>query len=260
MEHINTTLFILVILLSSCINHKELVNFNEAKLPADTPVPVLNALQLRVEPDDLLRINVHSIDPVAAAPFNIERQSTGNTQGIDFNSLELFSGYLVDREGYIDFPLLGRLMVKGMNLEEIKNLIHGKLKVYLKDPVVSARYLNFKITVLGEVSTPGIIRLTNSRVTLLDALGHAGDLTLYADRSDILLVREGEETRVFKHIDLRREDFFNDPYFYLKQNDVVYVKPIKAKTATVSDPGQRLISYGSALLSFVTLIFAFTRD
>lgn len=246
--------------LVSCVPYRELVIFNEAALLGENSPEITNDLRLRVEPDDLLRITVHSLDPEAAAPFNIEAAQGAQNNIMDISSLELFSGYLVDREGYIDFPLLGRLSVMGSTLEDVKEVIRGKLTTYLKDPVVNARYINFKVTVLGEVALPGVLRLTNSRVTLLDALGMAGDLTAYADRTDILLIREGETSRSYEHFDLRKDELFSSPYYYLKQNDVLYVRPTKAKTAAIPDPGQRWVSYGTVVLSLVTLTIALTRN
>jgi polysaccharide export outer membrane protein len=244
---------------SSCVSHKELITFDNESLPYGTTQAVENVLDLHVEPDDLLRINVYSIDPEAAAPFNIE-PATANTAQADPGALELFKGYIVDRGGFIDFPLLGLLKVEGMNLRELKNFISEKLKVYLKDPVVTARFLNFKITVLGEVNTPGLIRLTNSRVTVLDALGMAGDLTDYANRYEVIVIREMEGQRAYEKLNLQTAEIFSSPFYYLKQNDVLYVQPIKAKTATIVDPVQRIISYGTAALSVITLIVALSRN
>lgn len=255
--------FLLALLVgfSSCVSHRELVNFNEADLTAQASERIKNSLELLVQPDDLLRITVHSLDPEAAAPFNLENPTAngggGGGQGLnDPTTLELFRGYLVDREGNIDFPLLGTIPVEGKTLEAVKLDIRNRLAKYLKDPVVNARYLNFKVTVLGEVRTPGVVRLTNSRTTLLDVLGQAGDLSDYADRSNILIVREDGHTRQYVNINLHEDDIFDSPYFYLKQNDLVYVSPIRAKTAVVADPAQRAISYVTAALSITGLIIA----
>lgn len=246
---------------SSCVSHKDLVSFGEAELPADAPQKIENALVITIQPNDLLRITVNSISPEAAAPFNIEPPTGGqgaNNAGPE--AIDLFKGYLVDDRGFIDFPLLGQIEVAGLTLETVRNQLRDRLKTYLKDPVVGARFLNFRVTVLGEVARPGVVRLTNPRVTLLDALGYAGDLSNYADRSDILVVRELGDQRMYHHFDLRTENPFNSDFFYLKQNDVVYVKPTRAKTAAIADPGQRLVNYGTAALSVATLLIALTRD
>ncbi|KGE86629.1 MAG: polysaccharide biosynthesis/export family protein [Phaeodactylibacter xiamenensis] len=257
------------LLTSSCVQHRQLINFNEANLPEDTPEQIVNAMNLTIQPEDALRIEVSSINEEAAAPFNLGaqgQQGGGNMQqmgggggGGGFFGLEIFQGYLVDQDGYIDFPVLGPLKVKGLTLEETKALIYGKLEEYLVNPVVNVRYLNLKITVLGEVNAPGLIRLSNKRVTLLEAIGMAGDLGDYANRNNVLVIREEEGRRIYTRLDLQSAEIFTSPYFYMQQNDVIYVEPIQARIATVADPAQRIISYTTAGLSLISLIIALSR-
>lgn len=257
-------LFILMMSTSSCVSHRELVSFGEAEFPLDQAEEILNAINIRIQSEDLLRITVHSFDPAAAAPFNLEKEGQNQRQGAQggnqgATSLELFMGYFVDQEGYIDFPVLGRISIQGKTLEEAKFEILERLKPYLKDAVVNIRYLNFKVTVLGEVNNPGTIRLTNKRVTLLEVLGMAGDLTDYANRKKILVIREENGKRAYEELNLETNEMFASPYFYLQQNDVLYIEPIKAKVATVADPAQRIISYGTGVFSLVALIISLTR-
>ena len=254
----------LVITLSSCVSHKELVNFQEANFTLEQAEEILNATQLRIQPEDLLRITVSSFDKSAAAPFNLDE--SGSAELLRFQggnagagSLELFTGYLVDQDGGIDFPVLGRVELADLTLEEAKTKLVGLLKPYLKDAVVNMRFLNFKVTVIGEVNRPGVVQVTNKRITILETIGQAGDLTNYANRTNILVMREQSGKREYARLDLSKKDVFQSPYFYLKQNDVVYVEPIKARTATVADPAQRFISYSSGVLSIITLIIALTR-
>lgn len=255
-------LLITALTLSSCVSHQELMNFNEANFTQSSPEQILNGMNIRIQPEDLLRITVHSLDPLAAAPFNLEAEgastrSQGGNQGTQ--QLELFSGYFVDQEGFIDFPVLGRIQIGGLTLEEAKRDILALLQTYLRDPAVNIRYLNFKVTVLGEVNTPGTIRLTNKRVTLLEAIGMAGDLSHYANRANVLIIREKDGVRSYQRLNLQGNEIFTSPYFYLQQNDVIYVEPLKARVATVADPAQRIISYSTAALSLVTLVIALTR-
>lgn len=264
-------LTLIPLLLSSCVQHRQLINFNEANLPEDTPEQIVNAMNLTIQPEDLLRIDVHSIDPLAAAPFNPgtgpdgqrpqnNMQMMGGQGGQGGNyMLELFQGYLVDQNGYIDFPVLGQLKVQGLTIEEAKGQIYGLLQEYLKDPVVEMRFLNLKITILGEVNLPGVQRLSNKRVTLLEALGMAGDLSDYANRNNVLVIREEEGRRTYTRLDLQSAEIFTSPYFYMQQNDVIYVEPIQARIATVADPAQRIISYTTAGLSLISLIIALSR-
>lgn len=260
----------LALVFSSCVQHRQLINFNEADLPEDTPEQIVNAMNLTIQPEDLLRIDVHSIDPLAAAPFNPgtgpDGQRPQNMQMMQGNQgqggnymLELFQGYMVDQNGYIDFPVLGQLKVEGLTIEEAKGQIYELLQEYLKDPVVEMRFLNLKITILGEVNGPGVQRLSNKRVTLLEALGMAGDLSDYANRNNVLVIREEEGRRTYTRLDLQSAEIFTSPYFYMQQNDVIYVEPIQARIATVADPAQRIISYTTAGLSLISLIIALSR-
>ena len=249
-----------VVTFSGCVSHEALINFNEAELPTNTE-DIVNQGKVVVQSDDLLRITVHSYNLEAAKPFNIEPQDGGNNQvrnqgggNAQGNNLELFMGYMVDEEGYVDFPVIGPVQLGGLTIREAKTKLLDLIKPYLADAVVSMRLLNFKVTILGEVSSPGTVRLTNKRVTLLEAIGRAGDLTPYANRNNVLLIREKNGKRDYIRFDLQSNEIFTSPYFYLEQNDVIYVEPIKARVATVSDPAQRAISYTSAGLSLVVLI------
>lgn len=250
---------LLIYLLSGCVSHKELVNFKDVDLPLGRAERISNALELRIQPNDLLRIQVESISPEASAPFNPMGglQNVGQMTG---QNLQLFTGYLVDQDGYIDLPIIGRVEAQGQTIESLQFLVRGKLRTYLKDPVVNVRFLNFKVTLLGEVNQPGVLTLPNSRVTILEAIGAAGDMTDYADRTNIMIVREQNGTRSYQRIDLQTDEIFTSPYYYLQQNDLIYIEPIKARTATVADRGQRFISYGTAVLSVIALIFTLTRN
>lgn len=259
-------MLLLLIGLSGCVSHQELINFKDAQLNTTGTEEILNALELKIQPEDLLRITVHSLDPIAAAPFNIEPEGQGGMNQMQMqqgqggaNSLELFMGYFVDQEGFIDFPSLGRVEVAGLSLDQAKFKLYELIRPFLKDAVINIRFLNLKVTVLGEVNAPGTIRLTNKRVTLLEVLGMAGDLSPYANRTNVLVIREEEGRRQYARLNLQAADIFTSPYFYLQQNDVIYVEPIQARVATVADPAQRIISYASAGLSIVTLIIALSR-
>ena len=258
-------IFMLAFILSSCVSHEELITFHGVDF-SNLPGNIANENELIIQPEDLLRITVHSYNLEAAKPFNFEQEGrnlnnqllqAGNTNG---NTLELFMGYLVDDDGYIDLPVIGSVLVQGMTITQAKEKLLELIKPLLADAVINMRLLNFKITVLGEVNAPGTIRLTNKRLTLLEAIGMAGDFSQYANRKNILLIREKFGERNYIRLNLQSNDIFSSPYFYLEQNDVIYIEPIRARIATVSDPAQRAISYSSAALSLITLIVAlFTR-
>jgi polysaccharide export outer membrane protein len=258
------------LLCGACVHHKELITFPEETTQFSSPEAILNGVQLRVQPDDVLRITVHSFDPIAASPFNIDpiggqAQNQGQMlnqggQGNNGNyTPELFMGYLVDPEGYINFPVVGRLKVDSLTIAEVEQLVSDGVKPYLKDGVVNARFLNFKITVLGEVNVPGYIRISSQRINMLEAIGLSGDFSPYANRTNVLLIREQNGRRTYERFNFQDERVISSPYFYLQQNDVLYVEPIKAKVATVQDPFARGLTYGTALLSVVTLLVALLR-
>ena len=247
---------------TGCVSHEELISFKPLDPVTLSPQQIENTTNLTVQSEDLLRITVSSLNPEAAEPFNQsqedsqQRNQNGSGGGSSLQ-MELTTGYFVDDAGYIDFPVLGSLDVGGLTLSEIKEMIAGRLADgYLKDPVVNVRFLNFKVTILGEVNTPGLLRLSNKRVTLLEALGMAGDLTDYANRTNVLIMREDNGERTFARLNLQNEDIFSSPYFYLEQNDVIYVEPIEARVATVADPLQRIVGYASAALSLVSIVIA----
>jgi polysaccharide export outer membrane protein len=244
--------------LSSCVRYPELVSF----APMNDSIPpeiIENFVDLKIAPQDLLSIKVTSFPPDAARPFNID-QEIRNIGGLqNTQNLGLFSGYLVDNEGNIDFPTLGTVKVGGLTTREIKTNIQEQLSAYLKQAVVNVRILNFKVTVSGEVRIPGTVTVPNQRITILEAIGLAGDFTNYANRSNVLITREENGVRTYARLDLQSPEVFKSPYFYLQQNDYIYVEPIKARVATVADPFTRALSFGSAALSLVTIIIALFR-
>ena len=168
-------------------------------------------------------------------------------------------GYLVDPNGYVDFPVLGKMKLSDRTIEEAQTLIAEKLVPYLNNPVIIMRFLNFRLTVLGEVNKPGTISVQGERITILEALGQAGDLTPYSNREKIMVIREQEGKREFGYIDIHSPEIFQSPYFYLQQNDIVYVEPTKAATATVRDPISEILPLVSGILSIAALLIAFTR-
>lgn len=260
-------LLFITVIMSRCVQHKELLLFPENTVQLKEIEKINNSIELRAQPDDLLRISVHSSNLEAAAPFNLEpvqipgnqmmQQSQNGNQGN--YQLELFNGYFVDKEGSINFPILGKLIVEGLTIPEIETKILESVKPFLKDAIVNVRFLNFKITVLGEVNRPGNIRVSNQRINIIEAIGLAGDFTSYANRTNILLIRERNGERIYQRFDFQDDKLFDSQYFYLQQNDVLYVEPIRAKVATVQDPFARGVTYGSAFLTIITLIFALLR-
>ena len=249
--------FTLITVLSSCVSHGELLNFTEGEDFSALPKEITNVPTLKIQHDDLLSIKITALDMEAALPFNID-PPTGN-QNLNAAGGRPLIGYLVDSEGYIDVPVLGKIFVAGLTFQELKEQLLQQLATYLKDPVVVVRFLNFRVTVLGEVSNPSTFLLANERVTLLDALGQAGDITPYGNRANILVIREQNGERNFGRLNIQDRNIFQSPYFYLQQNDVVYVEPLEEKTSTVRDQTQRILPWLSVITSLTTLVITLSR-
>ncbi|MDR0748421.1 MAG: polysaccharide biosynthesis/export family protein [Tannerellaceae bacterium] len=185
--------------------------------------------EMIIHQDDLLAIMVNSKDPELALPFNMPMVSyqLGSLSAPQQRVL----GYLVDKEGNIDFPILGKLAVAGLSRMQLTALIKNRLidEDLIKDPVITVQFLNFKISVMGEVARPGSFTINSDRVTLLEALSMAGDLTIYGKRDRVAVIRETNGKRTVLFHDLRSADIFESPCYYLQQNDIVYVEPNKAR-------------------------------
>jgi polysaccharide export outer membrane protein len=244
---------LVAIFASGCITHEELINFSQGEPYPKVPQAITTPPELEIQPDDLISIRVYALDLEAALPFNVDPPTMNVNQMGDGSNRPLF-GYLVDNKGYIDFPILGSIRAGGLTTDQLKGVILAKLKSYLKDPVVTVRFLNFRLTVLGEVSRPGSYLVANERLSILDALGLAGDVTPYANRMDVQIVREENGYRTYATLNLQDRDIFKSPYFYLQQNDLVYVSPLEERTASLRDQSQRALPYLSAGVTLVTLI------
>ena len=212
--------------------------------------------EVEIANDDLLAISVSSIDPNAIAVFNLPA-TTFLKPGVDeISTTPVLQSYLVDSEGYIDYPVLGRIRVVGMTRHELAEMLKKEISVYAKDPLVTVNFMNFKVSVLGEVTKPGTISITNERMSILDALGMAGDLTINGNRERVLLIRDDNGKKEYHVFNLTSSDIFRSPYFYLKQNDIIYVEPNKAKrsNARYSQSAQFNTSVASTLVSAFSVI------
>ncbi len=182
-------------------------------------------------PDDELSITVNSVNPNATSVYQKPFVNPAATSTLGKSTTPQVQTYIVDSEGDISFPVLGKIHVAGMTTEQLQSYLTEKISKDVKDPEVDVRIINFEISVAGEVKTPGRYPLARQRMSILDALAAAGDLTEFGERSNILLVREENGKRVFAHIDLNSSEALNSPYFYLKQNDYIYVSPNEIKQA-----------------------------
>jgi polysaccharide export outer membrane protein len=200
---------------------------------------------------------VISSDADAALPFNLPAVSGSGMMGGYTQGTPTVPGYLVDSTGDIDFPIVGRVHLAGMSRSEAIEFLKKTLKPYLSNPTIVMRILNYKVTVLGEVKNPGTFTIPNERVTILEAIGIAGDLQITGMRDNVLVIREVDGKRVEYRVDLRSKDIFNSPVYYLTQNDVVYVEPNRAKrnSAVINATNVGiLISASSIIVSLIVLI------
>ena len=222
-------LMCVVVLCTSCASSKKVVYLQDV-VPLKQQ-DIEQKYEVYVHNDDLLAIMVNSKNPELALPFNMPMVSYQLGSGSTNSGSQRVLGYLVDGNGDIDFPILGKLHVAGltrMQLTEMikQRLIEGDL---IKDPIVTVQFLNYKVSVMGEVNRPGSFNISGDRITLLEALSMAGDLTIYGRRDRGAVIREKDGKRTILMHDLRSSDIFNSPCYYLQQNDIVYVEPNKAK-------------------------------
>lgn len=255
MKRITFAGMLLVVLVStSCINTKKMVCLEDMK--EDYSYPMNAQVDMTVQRDDRLSIIVNSRNPELAAPFNI---STGEaflvTDKGEVTSPATASkqekGYNVDLNGYIEFPILGKLKVVDMTRKQVADLIKERLinESLINDPLVFVDILNFKVTVMGAVSGPRVLRVDDSRITLLEAITRSGGLSSNATMDKVAVIREeGNERKMYMH-DVRSTDIFYSPCYYLRQNDIVYVQP-KFAEATVKE--QRTLGFFSLILSIIT--------
>lgn len=242
--------------LSACIHHKELVNFNEGPEFADSKAP--DAFKpLTLQPDDLLSITIQAQDPKTIAPFT----GVGFSSGLNAESAGKSSpaDYLIDAEGQINFPVLGKLKAAGMSTQQLRDTLTARVAKFVQSPIINVRLLNFRFSVMGEVGKAGAYSIPNEKVNILQALSMAGDISTYGNRKNVLVIREKDGLRTFGHLDLHKRDVFNSPYYYLMQNDVVYVEPLPAKVGNTSDQASKFVLWAAPLVSIISIIVTLTR-
>jgi len=237
-----------VFLITSCASRKDVVYFQDTG--SFETIVNTNRSVSKFKVDDLVSIHVSSLNPEASAPFNLFR---GQAEG-GFRPEQV--DYLVDESGEIDFPVIGKIKIEGLSPEELRLLLRDRLSDYLKDPIINIRLRNFSVTVLGEVRQPGTYPVNGEQISILEALGLAGDLTIRGVRENVLVIRDFNGTKVYTRIDLTSKKMVDSPVYYLTQNDVVYVEPNKSGI-TASSLDQRAtiaISIASVLITSTVLI------
>jgi polysaccharide export outer membrane protein len=229
----------LILLTVSCTSTRKTVYFYNVK--DTTFLQRSTEIQTPIQENDILSIAISSLDPQASAIFNTPNNFVSRATTATGASSES-SGYLVNTDGYIQLPILGNIKAAGLTKNQLKENITNSIlaKKLLIDPIVDIRYLNFEVTVIGEVARPTVITVPSEKISLIKAIGLAGDLTIYGKRENVLLIREENGKKKTRHINLNSSNFFNSPYYYLQPNDVVYVEPSKAKVASASRSQQLL--------------------
>ena len=236
---------------SACASKKDILYFQDVKANATEQIDLVPAT---IQVNDILNIRVSALNPETAIPFNMPV----NTGGVAMNNATALSGYLVGPDGTISFPVLGNIKVQGLSIGQVETLLVSKLIEgnYIIDPTVYARVMNNKFTVLGEVRIPGTYTFGEQHLNLIQALGMAGDLSINGCRSNILIIREQNGERTYHYIDMTKTDWFKSPYYFIRTNDVIVVKPNgpKVKTAGhVTNIGTLTSLFSVALSIFLLL-------
>jgi len=245
------TLILALFAMSSCGSTKKVIYFPEVKdgtIQSTTIFP-----EAIIQKNDILSITVSSLSAAADAPFNSPNTSA---------AAGAIAGYLVNSEGSIQFPILGNIKAEGLTKNQLKDKITKALvdAKQLVDPIVTIRFANFRVTILGEVNHPTVVNVPNEKISLLEAIGLAGDLTIYGKRQNVMIIREEKEQKIIKRVDLNSAEIFTSPYYYLQSNDIVYVEPNKTKIASVSRGNQILPIVLSGLSLAVIAVQQFSNN
>lgn len=230
----STSLLLLlgIFFFASCTNTKKVVYFEGAKdekISSNILVP-----ETIIQKNDILSISISDLNPEAAGIFNTT--GAGGIGGGTSNAVGSSEGYLVSTDGYIQFPFLGNIKAEGLTKDKLKDKIAESIieKKLLLQPIVTIRFVNFRVTILGEVNHPTVVTVPNEKISLLEAIGLAGDLTLYAKRDNVMIIREEQGKKEIKRLNLNSTELFTSPYYYLQSNDIVYVEPNNLKVASTN--------------------------
>ncbi len=258
------SILLAALLLASCATQQRVVYLQDAR--PDEQIPIAESYQIRIKPLDRLTVVVNSRNPELAAPFNASTsynslsgsQATGTAAGA--NALQVRT---VDADGMLQMPLIGPVACAGRTREELADEIARKIRDggFISDPTVNIQFADMKISVIGEVARPGQYDIVNDRISLFDALSMAGDLTIYGVRNEVMVIRENNGVRTTAMLDLTSRDIYDSPYFYIQQNDVIYVKPnkYKAQSGEISQNRNFYLSLVGTAISVATLIVTLTK-
>lgn len=241
---------------SSCTSTKRLVYFSNLSDTGNYNEPIGTRVELKIQTDDLLSITVNSLNPESNVLFNNGVLQTVGSTSTAVATTRTNEGYLVDKNGDINFPVLGKVHLAGLTKEQATDILTDEIKKSIKNPIVNVKFLNFKITVLGEVNRPSTFSVPSEKINLLEAIGLAGDLTAYGRRDNILIIREMNGVRSTARINLANTSVLESPVYYLQQNDIVYIEPAKVKALQSSNSSfyLPLIALGISVLSTLAIL------
>lgn len=257
MKYLFGFLSVCLLFCSSCNTSKNILYFQD--IPIGEHISITDTSDIVIMPRDLISIVVSGRDAELVASFNLPKVAyLAGSRQLNENSNTQIMGYTVDAKGYIDFPILGIIQVKGLSRSQLSAMIKDKLiqDGLLKDPVVTVDFLNLKISILGEVKTPGKYNIDRDQINILEAISMAGDLTIYGKRDGVFVIREKDGGRITYKMDIRSTGIFSSPAYYLQQNDIVYIEPniVRAGQSTINENNIKSVSLWMSLASLVATL------
>jgi polysaccharide export outer membrane protein len=234
---------------------QDIASFDHAKLEG-----ISGFTKPVIQTDDILSISIFTLNPATASVVNQTSNlpTLGGNQNTSL-SAQSTNGFLVDENGEVELTAIGKIKVSGLTTSEAREVIREKVKKVYKEPNVQVRFANFIVTVLGEVNSPATYTLPKEKVSILDAIGLAGDLTIYGKRDNVLVIRDTEGRKEYARLNLNSTDLFKSPFFYLKQNDVVYIEPNKARASANNANGLQILGVATSVAAVLVLIFTNLR-
>ena len=255
---IKPLLLLVLAILCSCGSRKDIVYFQDEPITNESLSQLSNDFEIRYKPNDILTIDVSAEVAESVSAFNLPVVTYDTSGGTISQNNIIRQTYLVDPEGNIEFPVLGTVKIAGLTRVEATNMLKEKIGEYVNEFIVNIRLINFTITVLGEVNKPGAYTVQDERISLTEALGLAGDLTIYGKRNNVFLIREVEGKKKYAKFDLTSINVVNSPVYYLSQNDVIYVEPNSARVRSSSfNPNTGVLISAVSTLATIAAIFIF---
>lgn len=246
---IMSALICIAIFATSCFSGKKIKYFENLSDTGIVKLPLLVKPESVIMPDDMLEIKIAGANEATAALLNTYSATT--------NAMVAPAGYLVNQNGEIEFPIIGKIIAAGLTKEQFKESLKEKVSKYLKDPLIAVKFLNFRFTVIGEVKSPGSFSVINEKITILDALGLAGDMTSYSKRTNVRVIRDSSGSREVCTLDFTNKSIFNSKYYYLQRNDVIYVEAEKSKSQY--EEWSRISTIVATITSLIALTITIIR-